>query len=79
MDEPTSALDVESEARVVSSLFALMRGRTTLMVAHRLSTIRRVDKILVVDDGRITEEGAPDDLLAQQGYYARVVTGQLDL
>jgi ATP-binding cassette subfamily B protein/subfamily B ATP-binding cassette protein MsbA len=79
MDEPTSALDVESEARVVSSLFALMRGRTTLMVAHRLSTIRRVDKVLVVDGGQITETGAPDDLLAQQGYYARVVSGQLDL
>jgi len=79
MDEPTSALDVESEAQVVASLFALMRGRTTLMVAHRLTTIRRVDKILVVDDGRLTEMGAPDDLLAQQGYYARVVSGQLDL
>jgi small subunit ribosomal protein S18 len=49
MDEPTSALDVESEAQVVASLFALMRGRTTLMVAHRLTTIRRVDKVLVVD------------------------------
>jgi ATP-binding cassette subfamily B protein len=79
MDEPTSALDVESEARVVATLFALMRGRTTLMVAHRLTTIRRVDKILVVDGGRLTEMGAPDDLLAQQGYYARVVSGQLDL
>jgi ATP-binding cassette subfamily B protein/subfamily B ATP-binding cassette protein MsbA len=70
MDEPTSALDVESEAQVVASLFALMRGRTTLMVAHRLSTIRRVDKILVVDNGRLTETGAPEDLLAEQGYYA---------
>src|SRR5882724_3861859 len=79
MDEPTSALDVESEAQVVASLFALMRGRTTLMVAHRLTTIRRVDKILVVENGRLTEMGAPDDLLAQQGYYARVVSGQLDL
>jgi ATP-binding cassette subfamily B protein/subfamily B ATP-binding cassette protein MsbA len=79
MDEPTSALDVESEAQVVASLFALMRGRTTLMVAHRLTTIRRVDKILVVDRGRLTEMGAPDDLLAEQGYYARVVGGQLDL
>jgi ABC-type multidrug transport system fused ATPase/permease subunit len=79
MDEPTSALDVESEARVVASLFALMRGRTTLMVAHRLSTIRRVDTVLVVDDGRVTEAGAPDDLLPRQGYYARVVSGQLDL
>ena len=79
MDEPTSALDVESEAQVVASLFALMRGRTTLMVAHRLTTIRRVDKILVVDNGRLTEMGAPEDLLAEQGYYARVVGGQLDL
>jgi ATP-binding cassette subfamily B protein/subfamily B ATP-binding cassette protein MsbA len=79
MDEPTSALDVESEAQVVSSLFALMRGRTTLMVAHRLTTIRRVDKILVVDKGRVTETGAPEDLLAAQGYYARVVGGQLAL
>ena len=78
MDEPTSALDVESEAQVVASLFALMRGRTTLMVAHRLTTIRRVDKILVVDNGRLTEMGAPEDLLAEQGYYARVVGGQLD-
>jgi ABC-type multidrug transport system fused ATPase/permease subunit len=79
MDEPTSALDVESEAQVVASLFALMRGRTTLMVAHRLSTIRRVDKILVVDNGLLTEMGAPEDLLAEQGYYARVVGGQLAL
>jgi ABC-type multidrug transport system fused ATPase/permease subunit len=79
MDEPTSALDVESEAQVVASLFALMRGRTTLMVAHRLTTIRRVDTILVVENGRLTEMGTPDDLLAKQGYYARVVSGQLDL
>jgi ATP-binding cassette, subfamily B, bacterial len=79
MDEPTSALDVESEAQVVASLFALMRGRTTLMVAHRLTTIRRVDKILVVDNGRLTEAGAPEDLLAEQGYYARVIDGQLGL
>jgi len=79
MDEPTSALDVESEAQVVASVFALMRGRTTLMVAHRLTTIRRVDKILVVEHGRLTEMGAPDDLLAEQGYYARAVKGQLAL
>ena len=79
MDEPTSALDVESEAQVVASLFALMRGRTTLMVAHRLTTIRHVDKILVLEKGSLTEMGAPDDLLAAQGYYARVVSGQLQL
>jgi ATP-binding cassette subfamily B protein/subfamily B ATP-binding cassette protein MsbA len=79
MDEPTSALDVESEGQVVASLFALMRGRTTLMVAHRLTTIRRVDTVLVVENGHLTEMGTPDDLLAKQGYYARVVSGQLDL
>src|SRR6266436_1363705 len=79
MDEPTSALDVESEAQVVASLFELMRGRTTLMVAHRLSTIQRVDKILVIEEGRLTENGTPEDLLAEQGYYARVVGGQLAL
>jgi ABC-type multidrug transport system fused ATPase/permease subunit len=55
-----------------------MRGRTTLMVAHRLTTIRRVDTILVVENGRLTEMGTLDDLLAKQGYYARVVSGQLD-
>jgi ATP-binding cassette, subfamily B, bacterial len=73
MDEPTSALDVESEAQVVQSLFELIRGRTTLMVAHRLTTIRRVDRVLVVEDGQLTEAGAPDDLLDRRGYYARVV------
>src|SRR5260370_21249458 len=77
MDEPTSALDVESEAQVVASLFALMRGRTTLMVAHRLTTIRRVDKLLVVDNGGLPEMGAPADLLAEQGYYARAGAGHL--
>src|SRR5262249_12244759 len=76
MDEPTSALDVESEAQVVASLFALMRGRTTLMVAHRLTTIRRVDKILVVENGHLMEMGAPDDRHVQQGYYSRLVNGQ---
>ena len=53
--------------------------RTTLMVAHRLTTIRQVDKVLVVDQGRLTEAGAPRNLLAEQGYYARVVNGQLAL
>ena len=79
MDEPTSALDVESEAQVVASLFELMRGRTTLMVAHRLTTIQRVDQILVIQEGRLTECGTSDELLARQGYYARVVSGQVNL
>ena len=54
-------------------------GRTTLMVAHRLSTIRRVDKVLVLQEGRLLEEGSPDELLERGGYYARVASGQLAL
>ena len=79
LDEPTSALDAESEALVVASLFKLMAGRTTLMVAHRLTTISKVDKILVLQEGRLVEEGSPAELLAAQGYYARVVGGQAEL
>lgn len=80
LDEPTSALDAESEAAVVASLFALMKGRTTLIVAHRLTTIRRVDRILVLQEGRLAENGAPAELLAKpDGYYARVAAGQVEL
>lgn len=79
LDEPTSALDADSEAAVVESLFNLMKGRTTLMVAHRLSTIGRVDKILVLQDGRLVEEGSPAELKSQSGYYARVISGQVEL
>jgi ATP-binding cassette subfamily B protein/subfamily B ATP-binding cassette protein MsbA len=79
LDEPTSALDAESESQVVESIFNLMRGRTTLMVAHRLSTIRRVDKIVVIEDGRVTECGSPEELQARGGYFARVTSGQVAL
>jgi ABC-type multidrug transport system fused ATPase/permease subunit len=79
LDEPTSALDAESEAQVVASIFDLMRGRTTLMVAHRLSTIRRVNKVVVMEAGRVTECGSPEELLGRGGYFARVASGQIAL
>jgi ATP-binding cassette subfamily B protein/subfamily B ATP-binding cassette protein MsbA len=79
MDEPTSALDVESETQVVESLSALMQGRTTLMVAHRLTTIQKVNKILVLESGLVTEFGSPKQLLAGSGYYTRVVNDQVPL
>jgi ATP-binding cassette, subfamily B, bacterial len=79
LDEPTSALDADSEAKIVESIFELMRGRTTLMVAHRLSTIRRVNKVLVLEDGHVTAFGPPDELLARAGYFARVASGQVAL
>ncbi len=79
LDEPTSALDADSEAAVVESLFHLMKGRTTLLVAHRLSTIARVDRVLVLQDGRLAEDGTPAELRAREGYYSRVISGQVQL
>ncbi|MFE6649237.1 ABC transporter ATP-binding protein [Nocardioides sp. NPDC057772] len=70
LDEATSALDPESEALVKEALGRLMRGRTTLVVAHRLSTIRQADRIVVLEHGRIVEQGSHDDLLARAGRYA---------
>ena len=72
LDEPTSALDAESEAVIKQALAALSKGRTTLVIAHRLTTIREADMIVVLDNGRVAETGSHDELLAKAGIYAEL-------
>lgn len=80
LDEATSAVDNETEAAIQRSLRSATRGRTALIVAHRLSTVRHADRIWVLDDGRVAEAGTHDELVSRDGEYAalwRVQTGQL--
>ena len=72
LDEATSALDADSEARVQEALEDLLENRTALIIAHRLATVRAVDRILVFDEGRLVEEGTHDALVAQGGLYAKL-------
>ena len=75
----TSALGAESEILVQKGLNAAMEGRTTLIIAHRLATVQKVDRIVVMERGRIVETGTPDDLRNQGGLYARLAALQLEL
>jgi ATP-binding cassette, subfamily B, beta-glucan exporter len=77
LDEATSALDAATEAKVNKALKTLMAGRTTFIIAHRLSTVRDADEILVFDDGRIVEQGSFNSLLARRGRFATLVETQL--
>jgi len=73
LDEPTSALDAASEAAVGAGLAELMKGRTVLVIAHRLSTVRDADLIVVLDAGRVVESGTHAELVARQGRYAQLL------
>jgi ATP-binding cassette subfamily B protein len=78
LDEATSSLDSESEAHIQQALLSLMRDRTAIVIAHRLSTVRRMDRLVVLDSGRIVEQGSHEQLLRRGGHYASLWEHQSD-
>src|SRR6185312_13123567 len=78
LDEATSNLDTESEQLIQASMSELLAGRTTFVIAHRLSTVRRADLILLMGDGRVVERGTHDELMAARGGYYEMVMRQAE-
>jgi ATP-binding cassette subfamily B protein len=78
LDEATSSVDTRTEVLIQRAMADLRRGRTSFVIAHRLSTIRNADTIVVMDRGRIVEQGSHDDLMAAQGFYYRLYQSQFD-
>ena len=76
LDEATSSVDTETEQKIQHAIQTALEGRTSFIIAHRLSTIRNADRILVIQGGRITEEGTHKELLRQKGYYYNLYTNQ---
>ncbi len=78
LDEPTSAVDSRTEAIILEALNRLMRGRTTFLISHRLAAVRHADRILVVDEGRLVEQGTHDELMRQEGLYHELYQTQME-
>ena len=76
LDEATSSIDTETEQLIQSAITNVLQGRTSFIVAHRLSTIRNADRILVIHDGMITEDGTHDELMQKKGSYYELYTNQ---
>lgn len=73
LDEATASLDVENETRVQNALSRLLAGKTVVVIAHRMRTVEAADKVVVLEGGRVVEQGAPSDLMAREGLFARMV------
>jgi ATP-binding cassette subfamily B protein len=76
LDDPTSAIDPETEKEIMEAMEAAMVGRTTFIVAHRLSTLRRADQILVLEHGKLVQRGTHEQLMAEDGHYRRAILVQ---